>query len=62
MKKKSEQINWLQNELSKDKYELDKDKTSFINQIKNYKKEDICPPKKKEKLSLWQRIKKVIMG
>jgi hypothetical protein len=62
MKKKSQQIDWLQNEITKDKKELDKDKELFINQIKNLKKEDICLSKKQEKLSIWQRIKKVIMG
>jgi hypothetical protein len=62
MKKKSQQIDWLQNEIIKDKKDLDKDKELFINQIKNLKKEDICPSKKQEKLSIWQRIKKVIMG
>lgn len=62
MKKKSQQIDWLQNEIIKDKKDLDKDKELFINQIKNLKKEDICLSKKQEKLSIWQRIKKVIMG
>lgn len=62
MKKKSQQIDWLQNEIIKDKKDLDKDKELFINQIKNLKKEDICPSKKQEKLGIWQRIKKVIMG
>ena len=60
--KKSQQIDWLQNEIIKDKKDLDKDKELFINQIKNLKKEDICLSKKQEKLSIWQRIKKVIMG
>jgi len=61
MKKKSEQLNWLLNEQLKDKQELDKEKISLISEIKKIKKEDILH-KKEEKLNLWQRIKKVIMG
>jgi hypothetical protein len=61
MKKKSEQhLEWLEMEKLKDKMELEKSKSSLINELKKYKKEDIIP--KKEKLSLWTRIKKVLMG
>jgi hypothetical protein len=44
----------------KDKLELEKSKSSLINELKKYKKEDIIP--KKEKLNLWTRLKKVLMG
>jgi hypothetical protein len=61
MKKKSEQhLEWLEKEKLKDKIELEKSKLSLINELKKYKKEDIIP--KKEKISLWTRIKKVLMG
>jgi hypothetical protein len=42
---------------------LESKKLKFLGEIKKYKKEDIVPIKKtSEKLSLWQRIKKVLMG
>lgn len=59
MKNKSQQLNWLERELNKDKLELDKEKNQLINEIKKIKKEDILP--KQTKLTLWQRIKKVLM-
>lgn len=58
--KNSKQLDWFQKELMKDKNELEKEKEDFIKQIKQLKKEDIVP--KVEKLSLWKRIKKVLMG
>jgi len=50
----------LETERFKDKIELEKSKLSLINELKKYKKEDIIP--KKEKLNLWTRLKKVLMG
>ena len=55
MKKSSEKLEWLQNQIEKDKKELDRDKLSFISEIKKQKKEDLLPQKPK-KLSLWKRI------
>jgi hypothetical protein len=52
----------LKSELEKDTIELEKEKLKFIDQIKNLKKEDIVKDKKEpEKLSLWKRIKTVLM-
>jgi len=51
----------LNRETEKDKLELEREKNSIINQIKKIKKEEIFE-KKIEKLTLWQRIKKVLMG
>lgn len=51
---------WLQNEIEKDKKELEREKNFFIDEIKKYKKEEILP--KVEKLTLWQRIKKTLVG
>ena len=64
MKKSSKALEWFQNELTKDKIDLDKGKSDLINQIKKLKKEEILPkiPKTPEKISLWKRIKKVLMG
>ncbi len=61
MKKKSEQLEWLNNEKTKDKKELEREKMSLINEIKKLKKEEIVT-KKIEKISLWKRIIKVLMG
>jgi hypothetical protein len=45
----------LKNEIEKDTMELEKDKLSFISQIKNLKKEDLIEEPKK--LTLWEKIK-----
>jgi hypothetical protein len=62
MKNKSlqQQLDWLEKEKEKDKLMLNMEKNQLINQIKKIKKEEILPPKPK-KLTLWQRIKKVLM-
>jgi hypothetical protein len=51
----------LKNEIIKDKIILDQEKVKLIDNIKKLKKEDILP-KPPEKLTLWQKIKKVLMG
>lgn len=62
MKKTSTQLEWLQKEIRKDQITLDKSKMDLINEIKKNKKEEIIPKKEIIKLSLWKRIKKVLMG
>jgi len=62
MKKTSTQLEWLQKEIRKDQITLDKSKMDLINEIKKNKKEEIIPKKEIVKLSLWKRIKKVLMG
>jgi hypothetical protein len=53
----------LKNEVKKDKKQLESEKLKFLDEIKKYKKEDIVPVVKvSKKLSLWERIKKVLMG
>ena len=52
-------LNWYEAEIQKDKTELNKEKNDFINKIKQHKKQDIVTDKK-EKLTIWQRIKKVL--
>jgi hypothetical protein len=61
MKKNLQQLEWLQNEIIKDKIVLDQEKSRLIENIKKIKREDILP-KPPKKLTLWQRIKKVLMG
>jgi len=65
MEKKSltreeQMVDWLNNEIEKDKIELDKEKKDLINSLKSIKKEEVLP--KQEKLSLWKKIKKVLLG
>jgi hypothetical protein len=54
------EVEWLKNEVEKDRIELDREKKEMIEQIKNYKKEEIVP--KQKNYTLWERIKKVMMG
>jgi hypothetical protein len=53
-------LQWLNSEKAKDKKELEREKESFIRQIKKLNKEDIFP--KPKKLTLWQKIKILILG
>ena len=62
MKKKSTPLDWLQREIKKDHYELEKGKMDLINEIKKHKKESLVIEKEISQLSLWKRIKKVLMG
>lgn len=54
-------LNWLDKEKKKDKIQLEKSKSDFIDQIKSIKKDDLFKPKE-VKLTLWQRIRRVIWG
>jgi len=60
-KTNSKALEWLEKEMMRDKIDLDLQKKQIIENLKNLKKEDILP-KPPEKLSLWKRIKKVLMG
>lgn len=54
---------WLKNEIKKDQKEIELDKLKFLNEIKNFKKDDIIPNKTNEvKLTLWQKLKKMLLG
>jgi len=56
-------LEWLKSETEKDALELEREKLDFINRIKQIKKDEIIKPKNEvEKLTLWKRIKKVLMG
>jgi hypothetical protein len=50
----------FQKELSKSKVELDKSKYEIIDQIKSWDKEEIFKKEEVKKLTIWQRIKKVL--
>jgi hypothetical protein len=61
MKNKSQQLDWLEKEIRKDEMFVETEKNKLIQQIKQLKKEELLPEKPK-KLTIWQRIKKVLMG
>jgi hypothetical protein len=52
----------LKNEIEKDTIDLENEKKKFIEQIKKIKKEEIVQTKKQTKITLWNRIKKVLLG
>jgi len=54
-------MEWYDKEIKKDEELTNLQKLETIKEIKKYKKEDILPQKPK-KLTIWQRIKKVLMG
>lgn len=53
-------LNWLTNEKKKDETQIKKNKEKLIQEIRKIKKEDIFPQPKK--ISLWKRIKIVLLG
>jgi hypothetical protein len=53
-------VNWFNSEKLKDKREVDREKEKIIKQIKGMKKEELFP--KPVKLSLWKRIKIILLG
>jgi hypothetical protein len=61
MSQRAEKIlSWLNSEKNKDSRELEKEKEKLIKQIKKLNKEDLFP--KPKKLSLWQKIKILLLG
>jgi hypothetical protein len=54
------ELDWLKNEIERDSQDLNFEKNNFINKIKELKKEDILP-KKPKKLTLWEKLKKILM-
>ena len=63
-KKTLKELELLHKDVVKNKLILDKEKEKFINQIKQINKEEILPkiPEPPKKLTLWQRLIKVLMG
>lgn len=59
MNKSENQMNLLKSEFKKDQEDLEREKNELIDKIKKYKKEDILP--KKVKISLWERIKMILI-
>jgi hypothetical protein len=53
-------LNWFNSEKLKDQRELDREKEKMVKQIKGIKKDNLFP--KPVKLSLWKRIKIILLG
>ena len=63
MKQRAQQIlNWLENEKRKDSLEIKTSKEKFIKELKSFNKEEFFEKPKEIKLTLWQRIKIVLLG
>ncbi len=63
MKNQSEHLNWLEKQKKRDEQQLQREKDLFIQGLKNLKKEDILPKvETPKKLSLWKKLKRVLMG
>lgn len=65
MKKKAlKELELLGNEIVSTPKQLQKEKNKIINELKGLTKEDILPklPEPPKKLTLWQRLHKVLMG
>ena len=56
------ELEWLKNEIQKDEVDLNKDKQNLIESIRGIKKEEIINNNNNKSLTLWERIKKVLMG
>jgi hypothetical protein len=52
-------LNWYQTEIQKDNQDLKREKDEFIKKIKKIKKDELINQTPK-KLTLWERIKKVL--
>lgn len=59
MENQEKWMKWLETETIKDKREVENHKNKIISEIIRLKKEDVLP--KKEKLTLWQRLKKMFL-
>ena len=53
-------LNWFSSEKLKDQRELDREKEKIVKQIKGIRKDELFP--KPVKLSLWKRIKIILLG
>lgn len=61
MKTSKKKLDWLNQKISQDKNELEREKNLLISEIIKCKKEEIVSSKK-VKMSIWKRIRIVLMG
>ena len=59
--KNQQLLNWLNKEKKKDEIELETSKKVFVNDIRNFNKEEFFKNKKQTK-SLWRKIRMMIWG
>lgn len=63
MKNQSKHLKWLETQVKKDEENLRREKEDLIKSLKQLKKEDILPKvEPPKKLTLWEKIKRVLMG
>jgi hypothetical protein len=53
-------LNWFNSEKLKDQRELDREKEKIVKEIKGIRKDELFP--KPVKLSLWKKIKIILLG
>jgi hypothetical protein len=58
MKQNQKMLDYLASSLKNDEEEVEKSKQEFVNFISNFNKEDLI--KKPTKLTIWQKIRKVL--
>lgn len=61
MERNQKMLTWLNTEKQKDNSELEREKQQFIKNIQKIKKDEIFD-NKTVKLTIWQKLKKVLMG
>lgn len=61
MERNQKMLTWLNTEKQKDNSELEREKQQFIKNIQKIKKDEIFN-NKTVKLTIWQKLKKVLMG
>jgi hypothetical protein len=60
MDRSQQLLNWFNSEKLKDQRELNRQKEKIVREIKGLKKDELFP--KPVKLSLWKRIKIILLG
>jgi hypothetical protein len=55
-------LDWYKSEIERDSVELENEKKRFISKMKKTSKDKILEELKPKKYTLWQRLKKVLMG
>jgi len=60
-KKSTKDLMWLEKEKIKDNIQLETEKKRIIEQLKNMGKENILP-KPPKKITLWMKIKRILLG
>jgi hypothetical protein len=62
MERNQKILNWIQSEKNKDLKELEQDKLRLIKELKTIKKEGLFVKPEKPKMTLWKKIKLILLG